>query len=167
MQEIAPTEDDLLFRKQLLQGYVHDPCAAMFGGITGHAGLFGNALDLAKLFQMMLNNGEYAGDRYINEKTIELFTKKPMGINGGRRGLGFDKPEPDPSKPGPTCLSASPSSYGHTGFTGTMVWVDPEYDLVYIFLSNRVYPDAVNNKLMEMNVRTRVQQVVYNAIMDR
>lgn len=164
---IAPTEDDQLFRKQLVQGYVHDPRAAMFGGITGHAGLFGNALDLAKLFQMMLNKGVYGGERYISEETIELFTKEPQGINGSRRGLGFDKPERDRTKVSPVCPDASPASYGHTGFTGTMVWVDPEYDLVYIFLSNRVYPDAANNKLMEMNVRTDVQQVIYNAILDR
>jgi beta-N-acetylhexosaminidase len=162
---IAPTEDDQLFRKQLVQGYVHDPRAAMFGGISGHAGLFGNAVDLAKLFQMMLNRGVYAGERFIGKETIDLFTREPLGINGNRRGLGFDKPEKDLTKPGPACLSASPASYGHTGFTGTMVWVDPAYDLIFIFLSNRVFPDSENTKLMEMNVRTDVQQVVYNAIM--
>jgi len=139
----------------------------MFGGITGHAGLFGNTVELAKLLQMMLNKGEYAGERYISEETIELFTKEPLGIKGSRRGLGFDKPESDKTKPGPSCNSASPESYGHTGFTGTMIWVDPAYDLIYIFLSNRVYPDAANNKLVDMNVRTDVQQVVYNAIMDK
>jgi beta-N-acetylhexosaminidase len=165
--KIAPTEDDQLFRKQLIQGYVHDPRAAMFGGIAGHAGLFGNAVDLAKLLQMMLNKGEYAGERFISPETIELFTKAQSGISGNRRGLGFDKPEPDKTKPGPSCVSASPESYGHTGFTGTMIWVDPAYDLIYIFLSNRVYPDADNNKLIELNVRTEVQQVVYNSIMDR
>ena len=165
--DIAPTEDDQLFRKQLIQGYVHDPRAAMFGGIAGHAGLFGNAIDLAKLFQMMLNKGEYAGERYISAETIELFTREPLGLNGSRRGLGFDKPEPDKTKPGASCTSASPESYGHTGFTGTMIWVDPSYELIYIFLSNRVYPDAANNKLLDMNVRTEVQQVVYNAIMDK
>jgi CubicO group peptidase (beta-lactamase class C family) len=137
--EIAPTEDDQLFRHQLLRGYVHDQRAAMFGGVAGHAGLFGNALDLAKLFQMMLNEGEYGGERYISRETVELFTQKKMGTNGNRR----------------------------TGFTGTMVWVDPEYDLVYVFLSNRVCPDANNNRLVEMNVRTQVQQVIYNAIMDK
>ena len=161
---IAPTEDDHLFRHQLVHGYVHDQRAAMFGGISGHAGLFGNAVDLAKLFQMMLNLGEYGGERYISEETIELFTKNRMGIQGSRRGLGFDKPEPDITKPSPACLSASSESYGHTGFTGTMIWVDPIYDLVYIFLSNRVYPDASNNRLIEMNIRTNVQQMVYNSI---
>jgi beta-glucosidase-like glycosyl hydrolase/CubicO group peptidase (beta-lactamase class C family) len=165
--EIAPTEDDQLFRKQKIRGYVHDPRAAMFGGIAGHAGLFGNSVDLAKLLQMMLNRGEYAGERYISPETIELFTKDPLGVTGSRRGLGWDKPEPDRTRQGPSCISASPVSYGHTGFTGTIVWVDPAFDLIYIFLSNRVYPDAANNKLLETNVRTAVQQVVYNAIMDR
>jgi CubicO group peptidase (beta-lactamase class C family) len=152
---------------QQVRGYVHDPRAAMLGGITGHAGLFGNSLDLAKLLQMMLNGGEYGGERFISRETIELFTKEYSGIPGSRRGLGFDKPEPDKSKPGSSCLSASPLSYGHTGFTGTMVWVDPEWDLIYVFLSNRVYPDALNNKLLETNVRTEVQQIIYNAIMDK
>lgn len=162
---IVPTENDQLFRHQQLQGYVHDQRAAMFGGVSGHAGLFGNAVDLAKVFQMNLNRGEYGGERYLSEKTIDLFTKDRHGMEGNRRGLGFDKPEPDITKPGPSCLSASQESYGHTGFTGTMVWVDPVYELVYVFLSNRVYPDASNNKLIEMNVRTDIQQVLYNAIM--
>jgi beta-N-acetylhexosaminidase len=165
--DIVPTEDDQLFRHQQLRGYVHDQRAAMFGGISGHAGLFGNAVDLAKLFQMNLNKGEYAGERYIKEETIDLFTRDRHGIDGSRRGMGFDKPEPDITKPGPSCLEASSESFGHTGFTGTMVWVDPKYNLVYIFLSNRVCPDATNNKLIEMNVRTEIQQVIYNAIMDK
>ncbi|HEX2394310.1 MAG TPA: glycoside hydrolase family 3 N-terminal domain-containing protein [Bacteroidales bacterium] len=164
---IAPTEDDQLFRHQLLRGYVHDQRAAMFGGISGHAGLFGNAIDLAKLFQMNLNKGQYGGERYLSEETLDLFTRERHGIEGSRRGFGFDKPEPDITKPGPSCLGASSESYGHTGFTGTMVWVDPKYDLVYIFLSNRVCPDALNTKLIEMNVRTDVQQVIYNAIIDK
>jgi len=165
--EIAPTEDDQLFRMQKIRGYVHDPRAAMFGGISGHAGLFGNTVDLAKLLQMMLNGGEYGGERFISPETIELFTKERLGISGSRRGLGFDKPELDKTKTGPSCSSASPVSYGHTGFTGTIIWVDPTYDLIYIFLSNRVYPDAANNKLLDTNVRADVQQVVYNAIMDK
>ncbi len=164
---IAPTEDDKLFRHQKLRGYVHDQRAAMFGGIAGHAGLFGNALDLAKLFQMNLNNGTYGDEYYISEKTLDLFTRERHGIEGSRRGLGFDKPEPDITKPGPSCASASPVSYGHTGFTGTMVWVDPQYDLVYVFLSNRVCPDASNNRLIEMNIRTDIQQIIYNSIMDK
>ncbi len=162
-KEIAPTEDDQLFRKQLVQGYVHDPRAAMLGGVSGHAGLFGDALDVAKVLQMMLNHGEYGGERFITPETIELFTEKPLSA-GNRRGLGFDKPEPDKSKPQPTCDGPSLASYGHTGFTGNMIWVDPAYDLIYVFLSNRVYPDAENTKLAEMNVRTNVQQAVYNAL---
>ncbi len=164
---IIPTEDDLLFRKQLIQGYVHDERAAMFGGIAGHAGLFGNAVDLAKLFQMLMNKGTYGGERYLSRETVELFTTGGKGIAGNRRGFGFDKPEPDRSKPSPACPEASSRSFGHSGFTGTMVWADPAYDLIFIFLSNRVYPDAANNKLVEMNVRTNVQQVVYHSIMDR
>lgn len=167
IDDIAPTEDDQLFRMQKIRGYVHDPRAAMFGGIAGHAGLFGNTIDLAKLLQMLLNGGEYAEERYLSPETIELFTRDRLGITGSRRGLGWDKPEPDLAKPGPSCLSASSVSYGHTGFTGTIVWVDPEYDLIYIFLSNRVNPDASNNKLLETNVRTEVQQIVYNAILNK
>jgi CubicO group peptidase (beta-lactamase class C family) len=167
IDDIAPTEDDQLFRMQKIRGYVHDPRAAMFGGIAGHAGLFGNTIDLAKLLQMLLNGGEYAEERYLSPETIELFTRDRLGITGSRRGLGWDKPEPDLAKPGPSCMSASSVSYGHTGFTGTIVWVDPEYDLIYIFLSNRVNPDASNNKLLETNVRTEVQQIVYNAILNK
>jgi beta-N-acetylhexosaminidase len=161
---IAPTEDDQLFRKQLIRGYVHDPRAAMLGGISGHAGLFGDALDVAKVLQMMLNKGEYGGERLITPHTIAMFTEKPL-VSGNRRGLGFDKPEPDKSKPQPVCKTGpSLLSYGHTGFTGNMIWVDPSSDMIYVFLSNRVYPDAENTKLAEMNVRTNVQQVLYNAI---
>ena len=164
---IAPTEDDQLFRKQLIRGYVHDPRAAMIGGISGHAGLFGNAGDLAKILQMMLNGGTYAGEQYLEAGTIELFTKEYLGVPGSRRGLGFDKPEPDKSKPQNTSPDASPESFGHTGFTGNMIWADPRNDLIYIFLSNRVYPDAENTKLAEMNVRTQIQQLIYNAILDK
>jgi beta-N-acetylhexosaminidase len=164
VEKIVPTEDDLVFRKQLLCGYVHDPAAAMMGGISGHAGLFSNANDLAKLLQMFLNKGSYGDIQYFNPETISLFTAKQSGERDNRRGLGFDKPEPDPSKPGPACRSVSEDSYGHSGFTGTFVWIDPAYQLVYIFLSNRIYPDAGNNKLVEMNIRTKIQQVVYDAI---
>lgn len=161
--KIMPTEDDQVFRKQVLQGYVHDPAAAMMGGISGHAGLFSNANDLAKIMQMYLNKGTYGNVRYFNPETIELFTSKQNGENNNRRGLGFDKPEPDQAKPSPACRSVSADSYGHTGFTGTFVWVDPTCQLVYIFLSNRIYPDAGNNKLVEMNIRTKIQQEIYNS----
>lgn len=162
--KIVPTEEDQVFRKQLLRGYVHDPAAAMMGGVSGHAGLFSNANDLAKLMQMYLNKGSYGDIQYFNPETIALFTAKQSSERDNRRGLGFDKPEMDPSKPGPACRSVSEDSYGHSGFTGTFVWVDPACRLVYIFLSNRVYPDANNNKLVEMNIRTKIQQAIYDGI---
>jgi CubicO group peptidase (beta-lactamase class C family) len=164
LNKIVPTEEDQVFRKQLLRGYVHDPAAAMMGGVSGHAGLFSNANDLAKLMQMYLNKGSYGDIQYFKPETIVLFTAKQSGERDNRRGLGFDKPETDPSKPGPACRSVSEESYGHSGFTGTFVWVDPACQLVYIFLSNRVYPDANNNKLVEMNIRTKIQQAIYDGI---
>jgi beta-glucosidase-like glycosyl hydrolase/CubicO group peptidase (beta-lactamase class C family) len=164
---IAPTEDDKIYRKQLIQGYVHDPTAAMFGGIAGHAGLFSNANDLGKLMQLYLNKGEYGGTRYFKSATIDLYTSRPFLKNHNRRALGFDKPEPDTSKQSPVDRCVSDSSYGHTGFTGTMVWVDPKYNLVYIFLSNRVYPDASENKLAESNLRTNIQKIIYNTMIKK
>ena len=161
---IAPTENDLVFRKQIIHGYVHDMGAAMLGGVCGHAGLFSSANDLAKMMQMFLNGGEYGNIRYLDKKTIEYFTRCPDCENGNRRGIGFDKPEPDTTKNGPSSKLASVSSYGHTGFTGTIAWVDPEEELVYIFLSNRVYPEITNNKLVELNIRTEIQDVIYSAI---
>ena len=164
LSRIAPTEDDVTFRKQIIKGYVHDPAAAMMGGIAGHAGVFSTANDLAKLMQMYLQKGEYGGERYFKPGTLDLFTTSPKGKNDNRRALGFDKPEPKVGKPSPTCTSASSSSFGHSGFTGTMVWADPENGLVFIFLSNRVYPDANNNKMVEMNIRTNMQEIFYNAL---
>jgi beta-glucosidase-like glycosyl hydrolase/CubicO group peptidase (beta-lactamase class C family) len=163
-ERIMPTEDDQVFRKQLIRGTVHDPTAALMGGMSGHAGLFSNATDLAKIMQMYLNKGTYAGEKYFNPETIETFTSRQKGESNNRRGLGFDKPETDRSKPGPSCQSASPESFGHTGFTGTLVWADPSCDVIYIFLSNRTYPDAANNKLVELNVRTKIQQEIYNCM---
>jgi CubicO group peptidase (beta-lactamase class C family) len=136
----------------------------MLGGVCGHAGLFSNANDLAKLMQMYLNGGTYAGRKYLKEKTIRNFTTCPECKNGNRRGYGFDKPETDTTKNGPACDNVSPDSYGHTGFTGTMAWVDPEFKIVYIFLSNRIYPDAINNKLVELNIRTEIQRIIYEAM---
>jgi len=162
LNRIIPTENDKTFRKQLVQGDVHDPGAAMIGGVGGHAGLFSNANDLAVMMQMFLNEGEYGGHRYISEKTVKEFTKCQFCKNGNRRGIGFDKPEL--SGGGPTCECVSMLSFGHTGFTGTMAWADPDKNIVYIFLSNRVYPDAENNKLLKMDVRTNIQQVIYDAI---
>lgn len=158
---IAPTEDDKSFRNTLLCGTVHDQGAAMYGGIAGHAGIFSNANDLAIMMQMHLQNGFYGGIRYFQESTIPKFTSRQNKTN--RRGLGWDKPllgEPG----GPTSHYASPKTYGHTGFTGTAVWVDPEFDLVYVFLSNRVYPDANNAKLIKNSIRTKIQDVIYEAM---
>lgn len=160
---IIPTENDTYFRNQLLRGYVHDPGAAMQNGIGGHAGLFSNANDLAKLMQMYLNGGEYAGKRYIEEKTIEEFTSYQYRRKDNRRGIGFDKPVIDDTD-GPTCDQASPSSFGHSGFTGTIVWADPEHELIYVFLSNRIHPSAENFLLVKENIRTQIQEVIYKAI---
>lgn len=161
---IVPTENDVFFRKQLVWGHVHDPAAAMMGGVAGHAGLFSTSNDLAKLMQMYLNGGEYGGKRYFPRETIDMFTSCVNCVNGIRRGLGFDKPEPDPKKQSPVSKSASSLSFGHSGFTGTLVWVDPAYDLIYIFLSNRVYPDAENRTLSNMDIRTKIQDVIYEAV---
>ncbi|HRI20878.1 MAG TPA: serine hydrolase, partial [Panacibacter sp.] len=165
VKNIAPTERENYFRLQLLRGYVHDPGAAMFGGVAGHAGLFSDAYDLAKLYQMLLNGGEFNGTRYLKKETIDLFTAYHSDFS--RRGLGFDKPEKDNAMrkdPYPT-IGASPATYGHTGFTGTCVWVDPSQNLVYIFLSNRVCPDGGSNtKLGQLNVRPNIQETIYKAI---
>lgn len=163
-ERIVPTEDDLIFRKQILTGYVHDPTAAMLGGVSGHAGLFSTANDLAKLMQMYLQKGEYGGEKYFESSTVDLFTTTAKDNNGNRRALGFDKPETKKGKPSPACESASPLSFGHSGFTGTMVWADPENGVVFIFLSNRVYPDAANTKIVDQNIRTNIQEVFYKAI---
>lgn len=162
--QIVPTEQDGVFRRQLLDGYVHDPGAAMWGGVSGHAGLFANTNDLAIVMQMLLNGGTYGGEQFLQRETIHTFTRRQN--NASRRGLGFDKPETDPNKDGPTGELVSPRTYGHTGFTGTCVWVDPEYDVVFVFLSNRIHPTAENKKLIKMDVRTRMQDAVYEAIID-
>ncbi len=159
---IVPTEADSLFRKQLIHGYVHDQGAAMMGGVAGHAGLFSNANDLAKLLQMYLQNGEYGGKRYLSDATLKEFTRCAACIKN-RRGLGFDKPTQGGGK-SPVCDCVSLASFGHLGFTGTVIWIDPSYNLIYIFLSNRVYPDAENKKLQSLNIRNRVQEEIYKLI---
>jgi CubicO group peptidase (beta-lactamase class C family)/beta-glucosidase-like glycosyl hydrolase len=159
--QIAPTEDDKLFRRSLLRGYVHDQGAAMHGGVAGHAGLFGTANDLAKLGQLWLNGGHYGGIQFFKPETLETFTSKQF--ENSRRGLGWDKPTPSDWN-GPTTLFASPKTFGHTGFTGTCVWVDPEFDLVFVFVSNRVHPDMTNNRLLNANIRPRIQEVIYRSI---
>lgn len=163
-ERIVPTENDLFFRRQLIKGHVHDPGAAMLGGISGNAGLFGNANDLAKLFQMYLNGGSYGSDRFIDSTTLVRYTSCFNMGTDNRRGLGFDRPVVDEPNEGPACDDASALSFGHSGFTGTLAWADPAYDLVFVFLSNRIHPNQGNNLLIDMNVRTAVQQVVYDAI---
>jgi CubicO group peptidase (beta-lactamase class C family) len=162
---LVPTEVEAHFRRQQIHGDVHDEGAAMFGGVAGHAGLFSNAYDLAKLYQLLLNGGELNGVRLLNKATIDQFTAYSSDIS--RRGLGFDKPEKDNAtrkEPYPS-LSVSPATFGHTGFTGTCVWVDPAQQLVYIFLSSRVNPTRNGNKLGRLNVRPNIQEAIYGAIM--
>ncbi len=159
---IAPTENDSLFRKQLLQGYVHDPGAALMGGVAGHAGIFSNANDVAVIMQMLVNRGEYGGIRFFKPGTVDEFTAKGSKIS--RRGLGFDKPETNTQKGSPCSKRVSPFTFGHTGFTGTCAWADPQSGIVFVFLSNRVNPSAENNKLIQMNLRTDIQDIIYQII---
>jgi CubicO group peptidase (beta-lactamase class C family) len=159
---IVPTEQDDEFRKQLVHGYVHDPGAAMLGGVSGHAGIFSNANDMAKLMQMYLQRGNYGGVQFLKPETVKEFTKQQFPLDENRRGIGFDKPYPEYDSLGPCCESASLKSYGHSGFTGTYSWADPENDLLYVFLSNRVCPDVKNYKLLKMNLRTDLHQLVYD-----
>ncbi|WP_343562900.1 serine hydrolase domain-containing protein [Sphingobacterium sp.] len=158
--QIVPTEQDTSFRKTLLEGYVHDQGAAMAGGIAGHAGLFATANDLAIYGQLLLNRGEYGGERYFKTETIDQFTSKQSATS--RRGLGFDRWDPNPKNEYPSKL-ANPTVFGHTGYTGTCIWVDPQNQLVYIFLSNRVHPQ-VSTKLLDLNIRSRIQDVIYETI---
>ena len=163
-EQIAPTENDTVFRRQLIWGDVHDQMAAMFGGVSGHAGLFANAHDLAALMQMLLNEGIYNGVRYLKPETVRYFTKAPFAAsNSNRRGIGFDKL---PLEKKGTCTaskSGSMKGFGHTGFTGSFVWADPANDMIIIFLSNRVYPDAEPNKLVKFGIRTALHDVLYEA----
>jgi beta-N-acetylhexosaminidase len=161
---IVPTEMDFEFRSQLLKGYVHDMGAAMQGGVGGHAGLFSNANDLAKLMQMYLQKGEYAGERYFSKEVISEFSKCQFPENNNRRGAGFDKAALPNQEGGPASKNASEHGFGHSGFTGTLAWADPEINLIYIFLSNRIHPDARNKKLLKMDVRTEIMQVIYDSL---
>jgi len=158
--QIVPTENDEVFRHSLLDGYVHDPTAALLGDVSGNAGLFGSSNDLAILYQMLLNKGTYGGDQYFKPHTVDLFTAKQSDVS--RRGLGFDRWDPIADRHYPS-KQASPETYGHTGYTGIGVWVDPKYNLVYIFLSNRVNP-KVTDQLSGLNIRPRIQDAVYDAI---
>lgn len=160
---IAPTENDTYFRYQSIQGYVHDMGAAMQGGVGGHAGIFSNAMDIAKMMQMFLQKGNYGGIQYFTEKTVEDFNTCHFYNEGNRRGLGFDKPQL--SGDGTTCNCVSKSSFGHTGFTGIMAWADPETELVYIFMSNRTFPDSnAPNLLSKFNIREDIQRIIQESI---
>ena len=159
-ERIVPTEHDTLFRKQLIHGYVHDPGAAMLGGVGGHAGIFSNTTDLASIMQLFLHHGDYAGQTLFTEELIKDYTRKQYDKN--RRGAGFDRPR---EKGGGTCdVLASQSSFGHSGFTGALAWADPEHDIIFVFLSNRVHPNQENWKIRDMNIRTDIQHVVYQAL---
>ena len=158
---ITPTENDTIFRKQLIWGDVHDPGAAMQGGVGGHAGLFSNALDLGTLMYMLINDGKYGGQQLLKEEIINDFTSCQY-CPRNRRGAGFDKPVRSLDG-GPTCSEVSLSSFGHSGFTGTITWADPEHEIVYVFLSNRVFPDAMNWKIVKENIRTDIQEAIYKA----
>ena len=163
--QIVPTEKDDYYRNQLLQGYVHDMGAAMLGGVGGHAGLFANANDVGKIMQMYLQKGFYGGKRYLKSETIDKFNHRYFSDKNVRRGLGFDKPQLNPNVKA-TCGCVSEESFGHSGFTGTYTWADPESGLVYVFLSNRVYPNMNNRGLIRSNMRTKIQQVIQDAIID-
>lgn len=158
---IAPTQEDRLFRQQEICGYVHDPAAAMLGGVSGHAGIFSTVQDLAVIMQMLNNGGTYNNKRYLQAATIEKFTAYQR--NDSRRGLGFDKPDFS-GKTSPASNLVSPLTFGHTGFTGTCAWADPKNGLVFIFLSNRICPDEENKELIQGNYRIKIQDTLYNAI---
>ncbi|AUC86192.1 serine hydrolase [Polaribacter sp. ALD11] len=168
---IVPTERDSIFRKGLTKNWVHDENAALLGGISGNAGLFGTSLDLAKIMQMYNNYGVYDGKRYLAESTVREFTKIQYPENENRRGLGFDKPlinnatlSIEEAYPAP---EVSAESFGHSGFTGTFVWADPINNLVFIFLSNRVYPSRTHRNIYNLNIRPKLQQVFYKAIKNK
>ena len=161
-EDIAPTLKRDFLRNGTIQGYVHDPDAAFLGGVSGNAGLFASARDVARVYQMLLNNGEIDGRRYLSPETCRLFTTTTS--KSGRRDLGYDKPVPTNPKHNPCCISAPSAVYGHTGYTGTCCWVDPVNRLVYVFLSNRTYPDDGVNKLAKTGIRTKIQEVIYQSM---
>lgn len=165
-EEIVPTENDTYFRGQQLHGHVHDQATAMLGGVSGHAGLFGNANDLAKIMEIYLENGQYAGKRYFSEEAVKKFTEYHYDPSICRRALCWDKPLKNDRTKGLGTKSASAEAFGHTGYTGTMVWCDPKYDMAMIFLSNRVYTDSENWKLTNLNIRTNIEEAFYKAILD-
>jgi len=161
-EDIAPTLKTDYLRNEAIQGYVHDPDAAFLGGVSGNAGLFATAHDVASVYQMLLNKGEMDGKRYLSAETCRLFTTTTS--KSGRRTLGYDRPVPGNPKYSPCCISAPPVVYGHTGYTGTCCWVDPANRLVYVFLSNRTYPNDGVNKLAKSGIRTKIQEVIYESM---
>jgi CubicO group peptidase (beta-lactamase class C family) len=160
---IAPTEKDTVFRHILLRGTVHDQLAALQGGIGGHAGLFGTANDVAKVMQLQLNGGDYGGTMFLPMDIAESYQR--VSSTGSYRGLGWDKPQLNNAN-NPTSVYASPETFGHSGFTGTCAWADPKYKIVFVFLSNRICPDANNKKISEQRVRPRIMDVIYRSMMD-
>ncbi len=164
LRNLIPTENDTVFRKQQLIGDVHDQGAAMLGGVSGHAGLFGNAYDVAVMMQMFLNGGTYNGQRVLKKSIIDIFNRRYYAYDDNRRGLGFDKPLLEYEEHRTNCKSASDKSFGHSGFTGTYMWADPENGLVYVFLSNRVYPDMYNTTIMDKDIRTNIHQLFYDSL---
>lgn len=163
---IIPSEYDNDWRHDTILGFVNDQGCAMLGGISGHAGLFSNSTDLAKLCQMWLNGGNYGGTEFFSKQTIETFTTAPFASNGNRRALGFDRPLKKYNINGPTCKYASQKSFGHTGFTGAFIWIDPEYDCFMVFLTNRTFPSSKENKLANLNIRTQIQEIFYESFID-
>jgi CubicO group peptidase (beta-lactamase class C family) len=161
INRIVPSEIDTYFRNSQLHGDVHDMGAAMQGGIGGHAGLFSNSNDVAKIMQMYIQGGYYGGVRFFENSTIEYFNTCYFCDNNNRRGIGFDKPQLDDSKP--TCGCVPMSSFGHSGFTGTYAWADPENNIIYVFLSNRTFPSMNNKLLSTYNIRTEIQRVIYES----
>jgi CubicO group peptidase (beta-lactamase class C family) len=160
--EIVPSEIDTYFRQKKLTGYVHDMTASLKGGVSGHAGLFSNALDVAKIMQMFLQKGEYSGLNFFSRQTFDKFNKTYFKKEGNRRAVGFDKPKPEGG--GMTFEGISEASFGHSGFTGTFAWADPETEIIFVFLSNRTFPSMENRKLIEQNIRTRMQKLLYESI---
>jgi beta-glucosidase-like glycosyl hydrolase/CubicO group peptidase (beta-lactamase class C family) len=162
INNIIPSSYDEVFRKDTLKGYVHDPFASLLGGVSGNAGLFSNANDIAKIMYIYMNEGQYGDEYFFDNQTINLFTSRDNLNN--RRGLGFDKPDLDNKKNSPACFSASAESFGHSGFTGTLAWCDPTNNTIFVFLSNRTFPDETNNKLVKLNLRTNIQEIIYKSI---
>ena len=160
--EIVPSEIDTYFRQNKLTGYVHDMTASIKGGVSGHAGLFSNAFDIAKIMQMFLQKGEYSGLNFFSNQTFDKFNKTYFKEEGNRRAVGFDKPKPKGG--GMTFEGISEDSFGHSGFTGTFTWADPETEIIFVFLSNRTFPSMDNRKLIDQNIRTRMQKLLYESI---